>query len=162
MRGKKTESANATKDDDDDGVWNAYLDNDTESNGSCEDDLFEETGINGETWGWDEDDLPDLLDYSDSDSEVDSDDEESDRDNAQEEPIEILDDPEANAQMATRTGVTAEWDLYDSGASKHMSARRDEFINYVPTEPKPIRAADKRTFDAIGKGDLRVRLPNGM
>ena len=49
----------------------------------------------------------------------------------------------------------------DSGASKHMSARREEFINYTPTNPKPIRAADQRTFDAIGKGDLRVELPKG-
>ena len=42
-----------------------------------------------------------------------------------------------------------------------MSARREEFINYTPTDPKPIRAADKRTFNAVGKGDLRVELPNG-
>ncbi|KIJ06095.1 hypothetical protein PAXINDRAFT_22965, partial [Paxillus involutus ATCC 200175] len=27
--------------------------------------------------------------------------------------------------------------------------------------PKPITTADKRTFDAIGRGDLHIELPNG-
>ena len=97
---------------------------------------------------------------SDSDSEEEHDRET--KDNADKGPIEIDSGIEVvKAQMATRTGVTTEWDLYDSGPSKHTSAQHNEFINYTPTEPKPIRAADKRTFNAIGKGDLRVKVPNG-
>ena len=159
---KKIESANATKDDDDDdGIWNAYLDSDAESNGSYEDDLFEETGVNAEIWGWEDDDLPDLIDLSGSDSHSEEEHDRETKHNADKGPIEVDSGIEVvEAQMATGTGVMTEWDLYNSGASKHMSAQRNEFINYTPTEPKPIRAADKRTFNAIGKGDLRVDVPN--
>ena len=52
-------------------------------------------------------------------------------------------------------------ELYDSGASRHMSPYRDHFENYTPIPPKPITAADKRFFQAIGKGDLRIKIPNG-
>ena len=45
-------------------------------------------------------------------------------------------------------------ELYDSGASRHMSPYRDHFENYVTITPKSITAADKRHFQAIGKGDL--------
>ena len=156
---KKVESANATKDDND-GVWNAYPDSDADSNGSYKDDLFEETEVNAEIWGWEDDDLPDLIDLSGSDSDSEEEQDRETKDNADKGPIEIDSGVEVvEAQMATGTGVMMEWDLYDSGASKHT--RRDEFINYTPTEPKPIRAVDKRTFNAIGKGDLRVDVPNG-
>ena len=52
-------------------------------------------------------------------------------------------------------------ELYDSGASRHMSPYRDHFENYTPIAPKSITAADKRYFQAIGKGDLRIKIPNG-
>ncbi|RDB21868.1 Retrovirus-related Pol polyprotein from transposon TNT 1-94 [Hypsizygus marmoreus] len=52
-------------------------------------------------------------------------------------------------------------ELYDSGASRHMSGYRHRFINYETIPPKPITAADKRTFDAIGKGDMWIEVPNG-
>ena len=52
-------------------------------------------------------------------------------------------------------------ELYDSGASRHMSPYRDHFENYVLIAPKPITAADKRYFQAIGKGNLRIKIPNG-
>ena len=51
--------------------------------------------------------------------------------------------------------------LYDSGASRHMSPYRDHFENYIPIIPKSITAADKHYFQAIGKGDLQVKIPNG-
>src|SRR5271170_4524751 len=53
-------------------------------------------------------------------------------------------------------------ELYDSGASRHMSPYRDHFENYVKIMPKPITAADKRCFQAIGKGDLRIKIPNDL
>lgn len=55
----------------------------------------------------------------------------------------------------------AEVDLYDSGATRHMSGFRHRFINYTETEPVPVLAADKRTFNANGKGDMYIYLPNG-
>ena len=52
-------------------------------------------------------------------------------------------------------------DLYDSGASCHMSGFHHRFIKLVKITPKPITAADRRSFSAIGKGDIWVYLPNG-
>jgi hypothetical protein len=51
--------------------------------------------------------------------------------------------------------------LYNSGASQHMSFYREHFKNYVFIVPKLITTADKHCFQAIGKGDLRIKLPNG-
>jgi hypothetical protein len=56
---------------------------------------------------------------------------------------------------------TMRTELYDSGASRHMSSYRDQFVNFKSIVPKPITAADKRTFQAVGKGDMLVHLPNG-
>ena len=45
-------------------------------------------------------------------------------------------------------------ELYDSGASHHMSPYRDHFKNYISIVPKSITAADKQYFQATGKGNL--------
>ena len=55
-------------------------------------------------------------------------------------------------------GVQTE--LYDSGASWHMSPYCDHFKNYISIAPKLITAADKRYFQAIGKGNLWIKIPN--
>jgi hypothetical protein len=55
---------------------------------------------------------------------------------------------------------TTEIDLYDSGASRHMSSYRHKFSNYRPIEPRSIRAADDHIFKAIGEGDVRIEIPN--
>ena len=51
-------------------------------------------------------------------------------------------------------------ELYNSGVLQHMSPYCDHFENYVPIAPKPITAADKCYFQAIGKGDLCIKIPN--
>jgi gag-polypeptide of LTR copia-type/GAG-pre-integrase domain len=52
--------------------------------------------------------------------------------------------------------------ILDSGASRHFSPDRSKFLNYQElVNPEPIRAADGRTFSALGKGDIQVELPNG-
>ena len=112
---------------------------------------MEDPEDDAETWGW-EDDLPDLTDLWE-DSDEDSDDEENDRetnDSTHEEQTEIEDVPET-ALTAAGAGVTTEWDLYDTGASKHMSARREEFINYIPTDPRPNRAPDNNGPLMLGR-----------
>ncbi|KAF8183598.1 hypothetical protein K438DRAFT_1839090, partial [Mycena galopus ATCC 62051] len=43
-----------------------------------------------------------------------------------------------------------ETELYDSGASRHMSPHRHRFINFTPITPKSITAADNGTFQATG------------
>jgi transposase InsO family protein len=54
-----------------------------------------------------------------------------------------------------------ETELFDSGASRHMSGYRHRFVNFVEIEPKPITAADKCQFYANGKGDMYLEVPNG-
>ena len=44
----------------------------------------------------------------------------------------------------------AEVDLYDSGATWHMSGFRHKFLNFTRIEPVPITTADKRSFEATG------------
>ncbi|KIM51513.1 hypothetical protein SCLCIDRAFT_33373 [Scleroderma citrinum Foug A] len=50
--------------------------------------------------------------------------------------------------------------LFDSGASRHMSSYRDHFSNFKSIVLKAITAVDKHTFEAIGKGDLTILIPN--
>ena len=63
-------------------------------------------------------------------------------------------------QLAAAVRPNDEVDLYDSGATHHMSGFKHRFINFAKTEDVPIIAADKRTFKAIGKGDMYIHLPN--
>ena len=56
-------------------------------------------------------------------------------------------------------GPQPESELYDSGASRHMSPFRDRFINFVSIVPKPIAAANKVSFDAMGREDVWVDVP---
>ena len=55
-------------------------------------------------------------------------------------------------------GVQTE--LYDSGASQHMSPYCNHFEDYVSIAPKPIMATDKWYFQAIGRGNLQIKIPN--
>jgi hypothetical protein len=63
--------------------------------------------------------------------------------------------------VGTEETRSAEVDLYDSGATRHMSGYFHRFTNFVKIEPIPITAADKRTFQADGKGDMYIHVPNG-
>ena len=51
-------------------------------------------------------------------------------------------------------------EVYDSGASCHMSPYIDAFTDFTFIKPKSISAADNRTFHAVGKGTIRVAIPN--
>jgi hypothetical protein len=52
-------------------------------------------------------------------------------------------------------------ELYDSGATRHMTPSRDRLKSYRTIPPRAIAAADKRTFYAVGTGDLEIEVPNG-
>jgi transposase InsO family protein len=66
-----------------------------------------------------------------------------------------------SATQAVQADAKSTTELYDSGASRHMSPFRDRFLNYRSIPPRAITAADKRVFYAIGMGDLRIEVPNG-
>lgn len=40
-------------------------------------------------------------------------------------------------------------ELFDSGASRHMSGHRHRFINFTEIEARPIAAADERSFVSV-------------
>ena len=42
-----------------------------------------------------------------------------------------------------------------------MSPYRHKFINYFPIEKRVLTAADGGIFDAVGKKDMHIMLPNG-
>ena len=52
-------------------------------------------------------------------------------------------------------------ELFNSGASRHMTGYCHRLHNYTKIETQPIMAADKHTFDAIGKGNMYIDVPNG-
>ncbi|KZT63075.1 hypothetical protein DAEQUDRAFT_645567, partial [Daedalea quercina L-15889] len=52
-------------------------------------------------------------------------------------------------------------DLYDSGASDHMSPYRDAFLTFRETVPRSLNAANQQMFQATGVGDMVVNIPNG-
>lgn len=53
-------------------------------------------------------------------------------------------------------------ELYDSSASQHLSPYHECFVNFNPITPKPIKAADKHTFDAVRCSNLHIEIPNGI
>ena len=63
--------------------------------------------------------------------------------------------PEAHSTFIT-PGV-----IIDSGATAHFSPNRSKFLNYQEITPEPIQATDRRTFNALVKGDIKIELPMG-
>jgi len=63
---------------------------------------------------------------------------------------------------ATNKGISpSAWDLYDSGASHHMSPCREDFINFQSIPEKSLTAANQQHFSALGMGDMIISVPNG-
>jgi hypothetical protein len=60
---------------------------------------------------------------------------------------------------ATNKGIGPQWDLYDSGASHHMSPCRDDFVNFREIPPKSLTAANSESFVATGTGDMIIITP---
>lgn len=146
---------------------------DTASQNSMDlDDLFEDSDSLSDTSCDSDDSMPDLQEVSDSSDDEDDDeegeDDESDDLGFTDTPILNPVDEEAYTQtfdyaMLTESGGKhlLDVELYDSGASSHMSGYRNRFTNFKTIPPKPITAADKRSFNAIGKGDMYINVPNG-
>jgi transposase InsO family protein len=72
---------------------------------------------------------------------------------------EPCDQQSAFLTSSALTGSEAE--LYDSGASRHMSPFQHRFTNLRSIPPRPITAANNRVFYATGMGDLQIDVPNG-
>ncbi|RPD55062.1 hypothetical protein L227DRAFT_476078, partial [Lentinus tigrinus ALCF2SS1-6] len=51
-------------------------------------------------------------------------------------------------------------DLYDSGATHHMSPYRQDFVRFTPMPDKPLNAANQQQFLAKGSGEMVISVPN--
>jgi hypothetical protein len=71
------------------------------------------------------------------------------------------DEPPQIPAMAANEARDAEVELFDSGASRHMSPFRERFVTYRDIPARPITAANNRAFYAVGMGDLEIDVPNG-
>jgi hypothetical protein len=52
-------------------------------------------------------------------------------------------------------------EVYDSGRTRHLSHFREDLENFTEISPKTFRVANKKTFAAVGTGELIVDVPNG-
>ena len=52
-------------------------------------------------------------------------------------------------------------ELYDSGATQHISPYCDSFETYSDIALKPFTTANKQVFSTTGMGDMIVEVPNG-
>jgi hypothetical protein len=78
-------------------------------------------------------------------------------------PDEDIDQDELHQVMAADSirASKPEAELYDSGASRHMSPYRHRFKTYRTITPWAIVAAGERTFYGVGTGDLKIEVPRG-
>ena len=177
----KKEQASAANADSDDAAWMVTVDDSTDVvlNDFDDDDRDVFEGLFEDETDDDDDDLPNLItsDDSSSDSESDDDDDDSsDDEHSSSEWIRnrakglLVEDEEGDAYTSydsamlahdCERGFTTQTELYDSGASRHMSPYRDRFINFVSIVPKAITAANKLAFDASGRGDMEIEVPLG-
>jgi Pol polyprotein, beta-barrel domain len=69
----------------------------------------------------------------------------------------------AGTTLALETSPWMGWevDVYDSGASGHMSSYQHRFLTFKEISPRTISAADKTVFKATGIGNMRLDIPNG-
>jgi reverse transcriptase-like protein/gag-pre-integrase-like protein/integrase-like protein/Pol polyprotein len=64
------------------------------------------------------------------------------------------------ANKALHRPLTSKIDLYDSRSTCHISPFWHRFITFNAIPPHPISATNQGIFYAIGKGDLRINVPN--
>jgi hypothetical protein len=63
--------------------------------------------------------------------------------------------------MPTDADCTPRTEIYDSGASRHISPYKDDFMSYMPlSTPLYFNTASQHKFSAIGMGTLVVQTPN--
>jgi len=68
--------------------------------------------------------------------------------------------PEEIANI-TNSPTSNKVELYDSGASQHISPFQNQFITYRAITSCLITTVDKCTFYAIGTGNMQIEVSNG-
>lgn len=72
------------------------------------------------------------------------------------------DDEEVAGQVQEQHTSGTRIEIFDSGSSRHISPYRDAFSVFEPTPPRSLRAANQQSFNAVGKGEIILDLPNGI
>jgi len=80
--------------------------------------------------------------------------------NSDEEDLTSLSLPYATLVQDNSAASNEITELYNSSASQHMLSACVHFVDFTTIPPKPIQSVDNQTFNAIGKGNLYVHLPN--
>ena len=57
--------------------------------------------------------------------------------------------------------TTTRVEIFDSGATTHISPYREDFSSFNHIPLKTLHAVNKQGFNAVGKGELVLDLPNG-
>jgi len=72
--------------------------------------------------------------------------------------------PAAYTYVTTTLALTNDTtsELYDSGATWHMTPYKKALVNYTGIMPKLINMANQHTFHAIGCGNLPICIPNSL
>ena len=73
------------------------------------------------------------------------------------EDVLVADEPSKSGQYAF---VQAE--LYDSRCTHHISPYREDFESFVEIPPMSFSAVNKQKFNASGKGEIVIDIPNGI
>ena len=60
----------------------------------------------------------------------------------------------------TKRKASDDW-VIDSGASQHLSAQRERFINYEEISPLKIQIGDGSEIEAQGMGDITIQTETG-
>jgi len=56
---------------------------------------------------------------------------------------------------------TPRTEVYDSGCTSHISPYQRDLENFIDIPLKSFRAANKQDFQAVGKGEMVIDIPNG-
>jgi gag-polypeptide of LTR copia-type/GAG-pre-integrase domain len=70
-------------------------------------------------------------------------------------------EPVMSVDSQKSTSNTPKVKLYDSGATRHISPYRDDFVAFTPIPPKPFAAANGQKFYAMATGEIVINVPNG-
>src|SRR5258708_15941173 len=85
--------------------------------------------------------------------------------------VEVDDVPSQGESYSTQSALSVhaaltkarpKAEIYDSGASHHMSPFLHHFTNLHSIPPWAITAANSSTFTATSMGDLKINIPNGL
>jgi Reverse transcriptase (RNA-dependent DNA polymerase)/gag-polypeptide of LTR copia-type/Integrase core domain/GAG-pre-integrase domain/Zinc knuckle len=154
--------SNSSDGDSVDGHGNSYMEEDDDG-----EDWFSEVGEDLDSpWGdgWDTEELSGVdsdgssLFYVDPDSVSGA-----PRDGICDAPnISEPEDAAAYVSAGAAHTNSTRTELYDSGTTRHISPYRDMFETFAEIPPKAFNTANQQKFDAIGKGEMVIEVPNGM